>query len=129
MPYSRFFVIVVFLALTTLTYADDSAREVQVTDKNCWVEIFEDNNFDQDDPHVKLMGTQEYATLTNVFGRDWNNDVESVLVGPNANVKAYSKKDFKGTEVAFTPNQRVPDLSKLDMGNDIESMKVTCGRS
>jgi len=129
MPYSRFFVIIAFLALTTLTYAADPAKEVQVTDKNCWIEIFEDDNFDQDDPHVKLMGPQEYATLTNVFGRDWNNDIESVLVGPNANVKAYSKKDFKGTEIAFTPNQRVPALSKLDMGNDIESMKVTCGQS
>jgi hypothetical protein len=41
---------------------------------------------------------------------------------------AYSKKDFKGTEVAFTPGQRVPDLSKLDMSNEIESMKISCGK-
>jgi Beta/Gamma crystallin len=128
MPYSRLFVIPVILALTTLAYADDSMRQVQVTDKNCWIEIFEDDNFDQDDPHVKLMGDHEYASMTDVFGRDWNDDIESVIVGPNATVKAYSKKDFKGTEIAFTPNQRVPDLSKLDMANDIESMKITCGR-
>ena len=41
---------------------------------------------------------------------------------------AYSKKDFKGTEISFTPGQRVPDLSKLDMSNEIESMKITCGK-
>ena len=40
---------------------------------------------------------------------------------------AYSKKDSSGTEIAFTPNQRVPNLKKLDMGNEIESMKITCG--
>ena len=127
MPYSRLFVIVAFLALTTWTYADDSMRQVQVTDKNCWIEIFEDDNFDQDDPHVKLMGQHEYASMTNVLGRNWNDDIESVIVGPNATVKAYSKKDFKGTEIAFTPNQRVPDLAKLDMANEIESMKIACG--
>src|SRR5262245_66456381 len=91
MPYSRLLVIPVILALTTLAYADDSMRQVQVTDKNCWIEIFEDDNFDQDDPHVKLMGDHEYASMTNVFGRDWNDDIESVIVGPNANVRAYSK--------------------------------------
>ena len=127
MPYSRLFVIVAFLALTTWTYADDSMRQVQVTDKNCWIEIFEDDDFDQDDPHVKLMGDHEYASMTDVLGRNWNDDIESVIVGPNATVKAYSKKDFKGTEIAFTPNQRVPDLAKLDMANEIESMKITCG--
>jgi hypothetical protein len=129
MPHSRVFefVIIVFVALTTWTYAADSAREVQVVDKNCWIEIFEDDNFDQDDPHVKLMGDHEFASMTDVLGRNWNDDIESVIVGPNATVKAYSKKDFKGTEIAFTPNQRVPDLAKLDMANEIESMKITCG--
>ena len=29
--------------------------ETQVVDKNCWIEIFEDDNFDMDDPHVKLQ--------------------------------------------------------------------------
>jgi hypothetical protein len=50
-------------------------------------------------------------------------------VGPGATVKAYKDKDFKGTEIAFTSNQRVPDLAKLDMANAIESMKVMCQKS
>jgi hypothetical protein len=62
-----------------------------------------------------------------VAGRDWSNDIESVIVGPNANVKAYKDKDYQGTEIAFAPNQRIPDLGKLKMGNNIESMKITCG--
>ncbi|HEY7533843.1 MAG TPA: beta/gamma crystallin domain-containing protein [Nitrospiraceae bacterium] len=103
--------------------------ETQVVDKNCWVEVFEDDNFDNDDPHVKLQGPKEYATLKNVAGKDWANDIESVIVGSNATVRAYEDKDYKGTEIAFAPGQRVPNLGKLDMANDIESMKVACGRS
>lgn len=102
--------------------------ETQVVDKNCWIEIFEDDNFDVDDPHVKLQGPKEYAALKDLSGKDWSNDIESVIVGSNATVRAYEDKDFKGTELAFAGGQRVPNLGKLDMANDIESMKIACGK-
>ena len=102
--------------------------ETQVVDKNCFIEIFEDDNYDASDPHVVLQGPKEYATLKNLAGKDWANDIESVIVGSNATVRAYEDKDFKGTELAFLPGQRVPNLGKLDMANDIESLKITCGK-
>ena len=101
--------------------------ELQVVDKNCWIEVFDDTKYDADDPHLKVQGTKEYASLKNLSGRDWNNDIQSVIVGSDATVLAYKDKDFKGTEIAFAQGQRIPDLSKLDMSNDIESMKITCG--
>ena len=100
--------------------------ELQLVDKNCWIEIFEDDNYDADDPHVKIQGPKEIATMTNLEGKDWANDIESVIVGSNASVHAYEGKDFKGTEIAYAPGQRVPNLGKLDMANDIESMKISC---
>ncbi len=100
--------------------------ELQLVDKNCWIEIFEDDNYDADDPHVKIQGPKEIATMKNLEGKDWANDIESVIVGSNASVRAYEDKDFKGTEIAFAPGQRVPNLGKLDMANDIESMKISC---
>ena len=102
--------------------------EMQVVDKNCWVEIFDDSKYDADDPHVKLQGPKEYASLKNLGGKDWNNDIQSIIVGSSASVLAYKDKDFKGPEIAFAPGQRVPDLSKLDMSNEIESMKITCAK-
>ena len=102
--------------------------EPKVVDKNCFLEMFEDDNYDVDDPHVVLQGPKEYATLKNLAGKDWSNDIESVIVGSNATVHAFEDKDFKGTEIAFTPGQRVPNLGKLDMANDIESLKITCGK-
>jgi hypothetical protein len=49
-------------------------------------------------------------------------------VGSNATVRAYEDRDFKGTELSFLPGQRVKNLGKLDMANDIESMKIACGK-
>jgi hypothetical protein len=98
-----------------------------VMDKNCWIEIFDDDEYDADDPHAKIQGPAEYATLKDVNGRNWSNDIESVIVGTNATVHAWKDKDFMGPEISFIPGQRVPKLSKLNMANTIESMKITCG--
>ena len=101
--------------------------ETQVIDKNCYIEVFDDDDFDMKDDHYKIQGPKEFASLKDLGGKNWNNDIESVIVGSNATVKAYSDKDFKGTELAFAPGQRVPNLGKLDMKDDIESLKVSCG--
>src|SRR5262245_49993026 len=90
-----------------------SAVDLQVVDKNCYVEIFDDDEYDESDPHVKIQGPAEFATLKDVYGRNWNNDIESVIVGRNATVHAWMAKDFTGPEITFTPGQRVPKLSKL----------------
>jgi hypothetical protein len=123
----KMFTMTAALALLGLpAFAAD--MEMQLVDKNCFIEIFEDDNFDIDDPHVVLQGPKEYATLKNLAGKDWSNDIESVIVGSNATVRAYEDKDFKGTEIAFVPGQRVANLGKLDMANDIESLKIVCGK-
>ena len=120
-------VLALALVLTGLP-AHAADMEVQTIDKNCFIEIFEDDNFDNDDPHIVLQGPKEYASLKNIGNKDWANDIESVIVGSNATVRAYEDTDFRGTELAFLPGQRVMNLSKLDMANDIESMKIVCGK-
>jgi hypothetical protein len=102
------------------------AADLGVIDKNCFVEIFDDDEFDEDDPHVKIQGPAEYAALTDLYGRNWNKDIESVIVGSSATVHAWMGKDFTGPEMTFTPGQRVPKLSKVKMANAIQSMKITC---
>ena len=121
-------IFLVILSAVFVAPSTSSAVDLQVVDENCWIEIFDDDEFDEDDAHVKIQGPQEYPNLKNVYGRDWNNDIESVIVGSNATVRAYEDKDFKGTELAFLPGQRVQNLGKLDMANDIESMKIACGK-
>ena len=101
--------------------------ELKTVDKACWAEIFEDSDFDKNDPHIAIQGPAEISTLKDFSGRNWNNEIQSIIVGPNAQIKAYSDKDFKGTELVLTPNKRANDLSKLNMGDEIESMKISCG--
>ena len=103
--------------------------EKKLVDKNCWVEVFDDNEYDFKDPHTQFQGPKEYATLNNLDGKDWNNDIESVIVGPGATVRAYKERDFQGPELVLASGQRVPDLAKLNMANDIESLKITCEKS
>jgi len=124
---SKLFVAVSLCAAGLLS-AHAADLEVQVVDKDCWIEVFEDSKYDADDPHVKISGPKDFQSLKVLNGKDWSNDIESVVVGSNATVHAYKDKDFKGTEIAFAPNQRVPDLAKLDMGNDIKSMQIACGK-
>lgn len=121
----QLFIVCGLIAIGALS-VEAADMEIKMVDKNCWIEVFDDTKYDADDPHVKVDGPKEFASLKNLNGRDWNNDIQSVIVGSNAMVLAYKDKDFKGTEIAFASGQRVPDLSKLDMSNDIESMKITC---
>ena len=121
----KLFIVCGMIAVGALS-VEAADMEMKMVDKNCWIEIFEDDNYDADDPHIKLQGPKEFATMKNLEGKDWANDIESVIVGSNASVHAYEDKDFKGTEIAFAPSQRVPNLGKLDMANDIESMKISC---
>ncbi|MGA6826056.1 beta/gamma crystallin domain-containing protein [Nitrospira sp. NS4] len=123
----RLFAVCGMVAIGALS-VEAADMELQMVDKNCWIEVFDDTKYDADDPHVKVQGPKEYASLENLSGRDWNNDIQSVIVGSNTTVLAYKDKDFKGTEIAFAPGQRIPNLSDLDMSNDIESMKITCGK-
>lgn len=123
----KLFIVCGVIAVGALS-AEAADMEMKMVDKNCWIEIFEDDNYDANDPHVKIQGPKEFATLKNLEGKDWANDIESVIVGSNASVQAYEDKDFKGTEITFAPGQRVPNLGKLDMANDIESMKISCAK-
>jgi beta/gamma crystallin len=121
----RLFVAVGTLALGAIPAVAETETQREMA-KNCWVDVFDDTKYEADDPHTRIQGPMELPSLKSLNGKNWNNDIQSVIVGPDATVRAYKDKDFKGTEIAFAPGQRVPDLSKLDMSNDIESMKVAC---
>ena len=63
--------------------------EMQMVDRNYWTGVFDDTRYDADDPHVKGEGPKKYASLKNLSGRDWNNDIQSVIMGSGATVLVY----------------------------------------
>ena len=46
----------VSLGMVFMSPSIGSAVDLQVSDKNCYIEIFDDDEFDEDDPHVKILG-------------------------------------------------------------------------
>ena len=40
----------------------DADMKTKMVDKNCGIEIFEDDNYDADDPHIKIQGQKEFST-------------------------------------------------------------------
>ena len=101
----------------------DSELEVKVVDQNCWVEVYEDTDFDVNDPYLRIRGPFEAGSLEALAGQEWSDEIESVIVGPSATVFAFG---FSGTEVTFVANHKIGDLAELDMSDDIESIKVQC---
>ena len=122
-------VLIAFCALAvSLVPAYAVELEMKIVDKDCWIEIFDDDDYDADDPHIKIYGPKEIATFKGFMGKDWDDDIESLIVGSNATVLAYADKDYQGTEISFTAGQRVKDLADVKMKNEIESMKIRCGK-
>jgi hypothetical protein len=101
--------------------------EIKTVDKACYAEILEDSDFDKDDPHVRIQGPIQITNLKDYSGRNWNNEIESIIVGPNATMRVYSDKDFKGIEVVLPADKRVAELNEVNMSDEIESIKLTCG--
>jgi hypothetical protein len=128
MLWFKWFLVSAVLAIGGLS-VEAADLEMKLVDKNCWIEVFDDSKYDANNSHAKLQGPKEYATLKNVEGKDWSNDIESVIVGPGATVRAYKERDFQGPEMAFYSGQRIPKLSSVGLSHDIESMKIMCEQS
>lgn len=94
---------------------------------DCWVKIYDEENFSWSDDRDQLWGPAEYPTLNHIPGAgedDWNNDIESIKVGPRARVILYADEGFRGPAISFGPGEQVPDLDAYDFGDRAESMRI-----
>jgi len=63
-------IVLVSLSIVFMGPSIGSAVDLKVVDKNCWIEVFDDDEFDEDDPHVKIQGPAEYSTVKDLYGRN-----------------------------------------------------------
>jgi len=54
----------------------------------------------------------------------WCNGIRSLRVGPQAFVLAYDGKDFRGNMIRLGPGEEVPDLSRVKIVDEIDSMRI-----
>lgn len=55
----------------------------------CWVDLFEDEDFDEGDLHTRISGPVQFSEMTNVNGSDFGDKIDSLRVGPEAVMRAY----------------------------------------
>jgi len=60
------------------------------------------------------------------IGSDWEGDIDSVEVGPNATLTMYDDENYADDARELTPNTRVADLHQALFDEGIESLKLTC---
>ncbi|HEX9154223.1 MAG TPA: hypothetical protein VF819_01595 [Nitrospira sp.] len=77
---------------------------------------------------MKFLDPKDVAILNHLQRKDLRNEIESAIVGSSASIQAYEDEDYKSTELAFRPGQCKPNLGSLGIANDIESMKIICGK-
>lgn len=78
---------VVLSALSTLqtAYAGD-----------CWLEVYDKVDFAGS--HIRIEGPVQLPNLGKLNNEDWGNRIESLIVGPKAQVLAFRQENFKENE-------------------------------
>ena len=88
---------------------------------DCYIEVWRDVNFRGE--MIRIGGPAEYPNLHLLQG-DWEDDIGSLRVGPNAFVLAYRGQDFQDDFITFGPNDEIADLRELRFNDGIDSIKV-----
>lgn len=95
-------------------------------DNKCWAEIYMNSDFDKNGPRLLLVGPHELATLKGLNDQNWNNDIESIIVGPEAFMILYEAPEFEGRTLIVAANQTMNNLTDAQMKNKSESLRLSC---
>lgn len=95
-------------------------------DNKCWAEIYMNAEFDKNGSRLLLVGPHELTTLKGLNDQNWDNDIESIIVGPEAYMVLYADQEFGGRTLILIANQNLGNLSDAQMKNDIESLRLSC---
>lgn len=95
-------------------------------DNKCWAEIYMNAEFDKNGSRLLLVGPHELTTLKGLNDQNWDNDIESIIVGPEAYMELYADQEFGGRTLILRANQNLGNLSDAQMKNDIESLRLSC---
>jgi hypothetical protein len=122
------FIALLAVSLVGLTVSSRKASGMKNVDDRCWVHIWEDENF-QDDNDV-ISGPGRWNNMRNLPGAnksDWGDEIDSLKVGPGATVTVWEDEDFKDNSATYGPGTEKTNLrGDPDMGDTIDSMEIKC---
>lgn len=91
----------------------------------CWAQLYDEREFKGD--MVTIVGPMELQSLDKSTGRQLRRNIDSLVLGPKANLTVYEHRMFKDRAVKFGPNTREGGLvSKLGPTGRIESLQLSC---
>lgn len=100
---------------------------------DCWVQVFDDDNFALTDDHHVICGEGRRADLRNLPGAtklNWGNEIQSLKVGPAASVVVWTVEGFKGITRTFGPGTEVATLKAIPgLTDNISAIEVRCLRA
>ena len=113
----------------------------------CWVDIYQGPDYTG--AKLRIAGPAELASLKNIEGADWNDVIESLEVGPGAEVSVYGNENFalpagpvyheqeirswgdkdenyRSQVATFTAGHKVHHLGEYGLHQQISALKVRC---
>ncbi|MEW6039670.1 MAG: peptidase inhibitor family I36 protein [Pseudomonadota bacterium] len=114
---------------------------------NCWVDIYQGPDYTG--TKLRISGPAELASLKNLEGADWNDAIESLEVGPGAEVSVYGNENFvlpsgpvyheqeirswggkdenyRSQVATFTAGHKVHHLGEYGLHDQVSALKVRC---
>lgn len=111
--------VVLMLVPTAIATKDNSMK------RGCWARIYSGANYSGDT--LTLSGPLSIADMSGPFGLNWDDKVDSIELGPKANLIVFDNEDFKDQIAQFKPGQKVPNISKaLGFFDEFASVRLNC---
>lgn len=89
---------------------------------SCFVHLWDGKNFTDRD--IRIEGPGRFSNLRDLpgsNGKSWDDEADSLKVGPAATVKTWKKMDFKGASQTYEPGSEHSKLSE-----EPSSLEITC---
>lgn len=105
------------------TTSGDSTQSTtpSVGDTGCWVHLYDEDRFDERDPHFQLSEPGRYPDMAALPGaaEDWTDQADSIRVGPDATVTIWPQTDFGGRSQVLEPGSEHPDVAEEPMSIEL----------
>lgn len=115
---------------------------------DCWVDVYDKTNYGGQ--KHRILGPAKLPSLKGLNSEDWNNRIDSLQMGPGAQLWLYRQENFKegarfppnhpdalklwhesgihpdDQEVSFGPGQKEHHLGELNFHHNTNSLRIEC---
>lgn len=99
---------------------DDNDGGSGSTDGECYVYLFDGDNYKDD--NIVVKGPGDFPILADLPGanKDWNDEADSFNSGKNTTVTMWPKTNFEGDSIVYRKGAQEPSI------DEPSSMKIRC---